>query len=904
MSDILATKLYIPRPRSNLVLRSRLTERLLAGMDRKLTLVSAPAGFGKTTLLSEWIPQSKRCVTWVSLDEGDNDPTQFWVYFIAALQTIQRDLGKNALALLQLPQPPAIVSILTTLLNEIVSFPDSFAQVLDDYQLIHNQNIHDAVHFLIEHLPPQMHLVMTSRTDPQLPIARLRARGQLNEIRANDLRFTNEEIRVFLESAMNLRLSAEEIHALEARTEGWIAGLQIAALSMQGRDDISGFVQAFSGSHRHILGYLADEVINQQSKTTLTFLLQTSILDRLCGPLCDAVTEEAGGQAILENLEQANLFIVPLDDEGKWYRYHHLFAQALQTRLHHYQPSLLQELHRRASVWYEKNGSMAEAIRHAMAANDLDNATRLVEQSAWYLIGRGELTTLRAWLDNFPTDIVRARPRLSLAYAMIQSINNQLPALESHLQDAERVLENEAIEGDGPLLDDKDALKGQVASLRAHLALEQNDPQRSIEYCTQALTLIPKENVLLRGLTMFFLGNAQSSNNDIAAGIQTLKLGCQLGLDAGNPLLVLHILAVIANLEGAQGNLRQAAATYQQCIKLATEKRWEPHPHAFVAQIGFGEIFRERNDLDLAAQYLQKSLEMGKSLGLKSTEIRACMALASVRLAQRDPSNARALIQQATQVAHEWNRTTSVRFVDHYAARLALVQGDLNIAVRWADASGLDVDDADLLYDREDEYLSLARVRIAQKRADEALRLLNRLLQFAEAGGRMGSVIEILILQALALQIQKNDTEAIAALERALALAEPEGSVRIFVDEAEPLRSLLLDYQSRIKKKFSNTIDSESLRLLTYIDKLLASFSPPAPVKKPKHETLLEPLSERELDILRLIATGRSNQEIAEILVIALSTVKSHINNLYRKLGTDRRTQAIAIARNLGLLSE
>jgi LuxR family transcriptional regulator, maltose regulon positive regulatory protein len=705
-----------------------------------------------------------------------------------------------------------------------------------------------------------------------------------------------------------LKLTSQDIAALEERTEGWVAGLQLAALSMQGRDDVSGFIQAFSGSHRHVLTYLAEEVLEQRPKGTLNFLLQTSILDRLCGPLCDAVTGRTGSQALLQKLEQANLFLLPLDDEGKWFRYHHLFADVLRARLLQTLSGTKPELHRRASAWHEENGSLAEAISHAMTAADLDKAVKLVEQSAWHLIGRGELTTLQTWLDNFPPDVVRARPRLSLAYAMIRSITNQLDALESHLQDAERMLENEAIRGEDSLHDDRDALNGQVATLRAHLALEQNDSRRSIELCTQALALIPDDNALLHSLTMYFLGNAQSASDDITQGIQTLNQGSQLALAAGSPLLVLNILAVKADLEQTQGRLRQAAATYQQILKLSTENGWQSHPHAVVAHIGLGELFRQRNDLDSAAQYLQESLEKSQSWGLKNIEIRACLALASLRLAQRDPTNVYELIQQAAQVAHDWNRTSATRFVENHEARLALVQGALNIAARWADASGLGVNDAHLLYEREDEYLTLARVRIAQKRSDEALRLLNRLLAAAESGERRGSAIEILILQALALQTQKAGTEAIADRERAMILAEPEGYVRVFVDEGDRIREVISNW--RLETGRHKDLTEAQTRLMAYTDKLLEAFPYNAhrllnkngPANSPVSQApLVEPLSARELEVLHLIAEGLSNLAIAQKLYLSTGTVKVHLKHIYGKLYVNSRTQAVARLRELNL---
>ena len=416
-TPILATKLYIPPPRPKVVLRPRLIERLNEGLDRKLTLISAPAGFGKTTLVSEWVAGSERPAAWLSLDEGDNDPTRFLTYLVAALQTIAPDIGEGVLSVLQSPQPPPTESILTALLNEITAVPDDFVLVLDDYHVIDARPVDAALTFLLEHLPPQMHLVITTREDPQLPLARLRARGQLTELRAADLRFTPSEAAAFLNEVMGLNLSAEDIAALETRTEGWIAGLQLAALSMRGREDVPGFIRAFAGDNRYIVDYLVEEVLQRQPERVRSFLLQTSILDRLSGPLCDAVTGQEEGNALLEALERGNFFVVPLDDRRHWYRYHHLFADVLHAHLMAEQPDQVPTLHRRASEWYEQHGSAADAIRHALAAEDFERAADLVELAVPAMRRSRQEATLLGWLKALPDELIQCRPVLSVAYA-------------------------------------------------------------------------------------------------------------------------------------------------------------------------------------------------------------------------------------------------------------------------------------------------------------------------------------------------------------------------------------------------------------------------------------------------------------------------------------------------------
>jgi LuxR family transcriptional regulator, maltose regulon positive regulatory protein len=904
MTELLKTKLYIPRRRPNLVSRPHLTNRLNAGLDKKLTLISAPPGFGKTTLLSEWIPGSPRCVTWLSLDDGDNDPTKFWAYLISSLQGLRPDLGESALDLLQSPQAPAVTSILTALINDITAFPDLFATVLDDYHLIDSMQIHEGLTFLIDHLPKNMHLVITTRIDPPLSLSRLRVQDQLTELRANDLRFKAEECAQFLDQAMGLSVSVEEVAALEGRTEGWIAGLQIAALSMQGRQDLPVYIQAFSGSHRHILGYLAEEVLDRRPTDTLNFLLKTSILDRMCGPLCDAVTGGSGGQVILEELEHANLFLIPLDDEGVWYRYHHLFADVLQARLRQSFPELLSQLHQRASEWYEAQDLLVEAIQYALSAGAMLRAAQLIEKNRWALLGRGEAHTLHRWLDELPRDVLQSKPGLSVAYAWILSLLEEPETIEAHLQDAESAFALKTSPMSQEAVENEDAIRGEIAILRAEIALSRSDIHQAIELCRQALEFLPEGYILMRGVSTYFLGHGERRSGNMVAAEQAYVNASELGLQNDNLLLALYALANLSSTQISMGRLRGAAQTSQRILEITAERQRQTWPLAGLAYQGLGKLYYEWNDLDESIGYLRLGIESGQRGGLISLEINSRAILAFALQAQNNLDGAAEMLRETAYLSERNHHPFFIAQTAAMEARLKLRQGHTEQAVRWARACGLNLENDNIPYTRQVEYLTLARVLITLSKFELAENMLDRLFQAAENDQRTGDMIEILIQQALLLSAAGKRPEAIHFLDRALQWAEPEGYIRIFVDEGDPMRLLLIDYQANLRQNFNLPMNHSSHLLLNYTDRLLAAFSKPSPNGDIKAETLLEPLSERELDILRLIATGRTNQEIAEILVIALSTVKSHINHLYGKVGVHNRVQAISVAREMGLLPE
>ncbi len=916
--QILATKLYIPPLRAKIVLRPRLIERLNESLNRKLTLISAPAGSGKTTLVSEWIADCKQPTAWLSLDEGDNDPTRFLIYLVAAMQTIAPNLGEKVLAMLHSPQPPPTESLLTALLSEIITTLDNFALVLDDYHVIEAKEIDLALIFLLEHLPPKMHLVIATREDPQLSLARLRARGQLTELRAADLRFTPAEAAGFLNQVMGLNLSAQDVTALEARTEGWIAGLQLAALSMQGNKDTSSFIKSFTGSHHFVLDYLVEEVLQRQSESVQTFLLSTSILDRLCGPLCDAVMGEpvTFGQAILEYSEHANLFIVPLDNERRWYRYHHLFAELLRQRLHQNlagdAETRINELHLRASHWYADNGWPADAIRHALTARDFGHASGLIERAWPEMDGRFQAAPWLNWAKLIPDELVRARPVLSLAYAWALLNGGELEAAESRLLDAERWLDISAERLGQPkelsvemvVVDQEQfrTLPASIATAYAYLTQARGDIPGSVKYGRRALDLLPEGNHLRRGPAAALLGLAQWASGDLEAAHRALADAMVNFQRAGNLNFAISVTYGLADIRITQGRLCEAVKTYTNSLQLALEQGEPLLRGTADLYLGLSEIYLEQGDLDAAIHNLQHSEELGEQAALTDWKQRLFRIKARFKETQGDLMGAIEFLDEA--IRH-YRRTPvpDVRPLAALKASLWVAQGRLSDARRWVQEQSLSVDD-ELSFLREVEHITLARVLIAEYKRDpldltirDALQILDRLLQAAEDGGRMGSVIEIRVLQALAQQAQGNLSPALVALEHALRLAESEGYVRIFVDEGLPMVQLLSEAVAH--------------RIMPdYTAKLLAAFEVKVPKSADKSylpatqpiQPLIEPLSQRELEILQLLAQGLSNQEISQRLFLALSTVKGHNRNIFAKLETQRRTEAIARARELGIL--
>ena len=882
-TPILATKLYVPPPRPRAVLRLRLTGHLNGGLNGKLTLVSAPAGFGKTTLLGEWVAGCERPVAWLSMDEEDNDPTRFLAYFVAALQTIAPDIGEGVLGVLQSPQPPPIESILTALLNEIDTVPDDFVLVLDDYHVIDGSAVEEALNFVLEHLPPGMHLVIATREDPQLPLARLRARGQLSEVRADDLRFTPDEAAEFLNEAMGLSLSKEDIAALETRTEGWIAGLQLAALSMRGLADATSFIKSFTGTHHFVLDYLVEEVLGQQSESVQTFLLRTSILERLCSPLCDAVVSDpsASGQETLEYLERANLFLVPLDDERRWYRYHHLFAELLRQRLHQSAASSMgdevrnvAELHIRASRWYEDNGWEIEAFQHAASANDVERAARLVEGEGMPLIFRGAVAPVLTWLQSLPTRELDARPSLWVMYASSLLFVSQTTGVEEKLQAAEA-----APQGAAPDEKSRDLI-GHVAAIRATLAVIQQDVETIIAQSRRALEYLHPDNLPVRTATTWTLGNAYQLRGDRAAASQAYSEAIAISEAIGHSIITIMATTGLGNVQEAENQLHLAAQTYRRVLQLAGDP---PLPVACEAHLGLARIAYEWDDLDAAQKHGQHGVQLARQIENTDRFVACEVFLARLKLARGDMAGAADVLDAAGQSVRQHNFVHRMPDVAGAQVLTLLRQGNLEAAAHLAQTHQLPI--------------SQARVNLARGDPSTALAVLEPLRRQADAKGWADERLKVMVLQAVAHHAHGENNKAVHLLGDALALAEPGGFIRTFVDEGIPMARLLSEAAAH------GVMPDYAARLLVVLEAEAQmsedrSYLPSAPTA----QSLTEPLSQRELEVLQLIAQGLSNREISERLFLALITVKGHNRNIFRKLRVRRRTEAVARARQIGLL--
>lgn len=888
---LLATKLAIPPVRSGLVPRPHLFHRLDACLEQPLTLLSAPAGFGKTAMLSAWAQARKPSIAWVSLDSSDNDPAQFWSYVLAALDTLRPGIGAAALTL-QSAQTTPIETVLVELINHVNALSEHIALILDDYHLIEDLPIHRTVTYLLEHQPPQLHLVLASRHDPPLPLSRLRVRHQLVELRADDLRFTLGEAATFLNEIMSLQLSERDIAALESRTEGWIAGLQLAALSMQGRKDIAGFISAFAGSHRYIIDYLTEEVLHQQTEQVRTFLLQTSILERLCGSLCDSVTARSDGQAMLEQLDQANLFLLPLDDERTWYRYHHLFAEALRFRLTQSHPDLPPVLHERASAWFEGHNFLPDAINHAFAARDFSRAVTLIEPILYRLFSQGPHSTVRQWLHALPDEVLFSRPSLCVLYAWAFLYVGELASCQRPLEVAERAW---LAEGNLTGL-------GEVYILQSSIALMQGDAIRTLDYSQRALPLLAENDVNHRCNYAIYTGAGHLLLGDIREATRLLHEALRQCQPA--PLYsTLYTMNFLAETQIVQGKLLQAAATSQEIISKLSGRA---SIHSSRAANRLGHLSREWNELDQATRYVQQAITLGEQAGLDLYMSPIYLTSAQVLWTQGQVSEALAALDRAEQAAQRLGNLRAIERAQAFRARVELAQGNLAQAEKWSNEVGVDGND-EPTYEREADFLMLARLRMAQSREGEALGLLERLLAANEAAGRTGNAISVLALQALAHWQRGNTEQAISVLGRLLALAEPEEYVRVFVDEGLPMQALLASCARQLDAR-------ETHVSAAYVQKLLAAFpSTEAQHNRNGEDTgrrerghssspLLEPLTTREQDVLELLAAGLSNAEMAARLIVSVGTVKTHVKSIYGKLGVHSRTQALARAREIGLL--
>lgn len=886
----LTTKLHAPRLRSQLVGRAHLLKRLQQARISTLTLISAPAGFGKTTLLAQWLAESNMPVAWLSLEPQDDELVRFLSYLIAALQTLDPQLGTTARSLLFSPQFTSSVPIemvLTVLANELANYDTKdMALVLDDYHVLTAPSIHRAMTFLVDHCPPHLHLVLATRSDPPLPLARLRVRGQLTELRASQLQFEPAEAGMFLSDIMGLNLSSEGISALQKRTEGWIAGLHLAALSLQGRGDIEAFLAEFTGSHRHITDYLMEEVLARQSEEVESFLLHTSLLERLCGPLCDVVAGRSGSETLLVELERANLFLIPLDEQRQWYRYHHLFADLLRTRLRRRLGTQgLAALYLKASVWYEQNGFPTEAIETALAAGDAQRAADLLEPLSIPMVLRLQHAALRHWVEQLPREAWFNRPILCSAYAMALFITGPTDAYKVPLQQAEQLLQ--AAGNDHGL--------GRVFMVRALAASLRGDALEGIRYGQKALALLPQEALPARSASASALAEGYRRTGNVRAAWQTLSEAQSLDEQLGHLFGLAGQTILRARLLATQGKLRQAAESYR--VMLASESA--QHEFALEALIGLTDLARETNELEEARAHLERMRTLARDMGNEQRLPHAALVQARIIQAQGETAQVEAAFSVALAQARRSDLQHLPAEVQAYQVRWWLTQRKMEAVAKWR-STVAEILHAPPAYQQELAALTLARVLLAQDEADDALALLAGFLELARTQGRTGSEIEILMLTALAYHAQGKPEQASQTLQQALLRAEPEGYIRLFVDEGAPVAALLRLLLPRWKSK----------RGIDYLHRLLALLETGAPrPPAPSHPTLaaefpvlLDPLTPRERKVLRLLAAGLSNPEIANELVVSLNTVKTQVQSLYRKLQVSSRHEAIAVAERLQLL--
>ncbi|MCE7985349.1 MAG: hypothetical protein DYG89_29595 [Caldilinea sp. CFX5] len=936
MADILLqTKLYIPTPTVPLVARPRLLERLQAMTRARLTLVAAPAGFGKTTLVATYIaephpnppqigegtvpPLSRARLgggdlavsqypnfSWLSLDPGDNEPTRFFLYWIAALQTVAPHCGRQTQLLLLSPQPTPLETMATLLLNEMAALTEPLVLVLDDYHLITNPAIHEALTLIIDRLPATVHLLIISRADPPLPLPRWRVRGQLAEVRAADLRFTPEEAATFLNQVMGLHLTPTDIATLEARTEGWIAALQLAALSMQGQGDVQGFLRSFTGGQRYVVDYLVDEVLSRQPPAIQHFLLATAILDRFCAPLCAAVLQEAAqehderdAQAVLEQLERSNLFLIPLDDERQWYRYHALFSEFLRHRL-----GSGPAFHGRAAAWYEAHGFVVEAIQHWLVAADANRAVTLMEAHSLAFSLNHQLATVQGWLDALPGEVRRQRPGLALAEVWLALGRGDVLAMSRSLQTLDDLIARQAT-----LLDA--TVAAEVAAAHALVASFQQQHTATIAYAKEALTTLPATAQQLRYAVLSGLGYGYYCAGDLEAAEQTLRAALAGGVTTSrNDVTTITLLSMLAMTIEMQGRLQEAIDRLRQALTLAQiDGRYLPAAGVEVALHALGLRLYEFNQLDEAAAYVQIARELSITTGNSLIYGHTQATLGLITQAKGDLTTAQTLMDEAVVTLRPLG-TASYDIVDGQRVFLWCRRGDLAAATAWAATiTATQPSRPPIMTAFITPYFSLARVWLLQGRYADADSLLADLYQSASASHYFYYALWALILQSLSYAAQHKATWR-TTLEQALRQAAPIGYLRSFLDEGEPMRALLTEYLTRYTP--------QDAQLVQYGQRLLNAFDPSRPLVAPAppilpsdpnpalssaaNAALLEPLSERELEVLRLVERGLSNQAIADELIVALSTVKKHLINIYGKLAVNSRTQALTRARALGLL--
>jgi LuxR family transcriptional regulator, maltose regulon positive regulatory protein len=908
---LLATKLHVPVPRPEFVPRPRLAGRLDEGLGRGLVMVCAPAGYGKTVLLADWVVSGRCPVAWLSLDADDNDPGRFWRHAVAALDRVRPGLAGRLGPLLGPPPPPSFEGVVTALINELAARPgndDEAILVLDDYHLIDAPQVHASLGFLLEHRPPGLYLVLASRSDPPLGLARLRASGQLAELRAAELRFTADEAAALLQQVAARSWPAlpdAAAAALVTRTEGWAAGLQLAGLSLRGQADPAGFVAEFTGSNRYVLDYLAEEVLERQSEQVRAFLLETSVLDRLSGSLCDAVTGRAGSQALLQQVERAGLFLVPLDEVRGWWRYHHLFADLLRARLQAEQPGQTVRLHRNAAAWCEEHGLADDAIWHAVAAAEMIWAARLIEQHFdTVYMSRGEGATIQRWLSALPDDLVRSRPRLLLAQGLLAANSGRVEIVERSVDAAERVPAGGHDELFEPTAGRAASLLVNVAALnalcRSYAAYLRSDAEGMATFASHALAELGEGESMLDLVIRWNLALAEWLRGRLPEAEHAFVAGIAGWRAVGQPALTAYGGYQLGQVQRAQGRLDAALGSYRQALEVTCRPGGPPLPAAGAAYVGLGEVAYQRNELDMALRYVSEGIALCRQFLYTPPLAAGLVTLAWIRQANGDPAGALAAIGEAGQV--EPGPVGVLNPVPAQRARLLLAQGNLAGAASWTQECGLSPgDDPD--YSREAGYLVLARVLLAQGLPGQALALLDRLRAIAVSQARTGGLIEVGALRALALAASGEEAAAVDALAGTLMLACPQGYVRVLADEGPPMAALLgrliaaqrsgqaaagvpLGCLARIQRAFNAQHDSQT----------------PGQGTSAAVPGIVEPLTSRELEVLQLLAAGAPNSRIAGELVVTLDTVKKHVTHILGKLGAANRTEAVARARELGLI--
>lgn len=879
-APLLASKLCRAQVPSRQVLRSALIRRLDEALRsaHRLSLVSGPAGYGKTTLVAQWLSATERASAWLTLDEGDNHPERFLGYLLTALDEVDTAITQSAWSVLEsLPAPP-VGPYLTTLLNDIAAVDKPFILVLDDYHTIQARPVHGIIRFLVEHQPPQMHLVVVTREDPPLGLAKWRARNQLTEIGLPDLRFTAQEADTFLATTMELELAPEMVSALLACTEGWIAALQLAALSLHGKEDPAELIAAFDGRHRSIADYLLEDVLQRQPEEIREFLYQTAILDRLSAPLCDALTEREDSATILTRLEHANLLLIPLDDRREWYRYHSLFADFLRAQI----PETCQStLHRRACRWFEANGFTSEAIKHALASGDMSEAARVISQATKHTLHEGRLRAALTWLGTLPEAVVRTDSGLSTLKGWALLLAGQTDEAESYTISAESNLPADACP----------TSRGRLMGLRASLDLVRRDSRSVLQACREALGLIGESDALFRSGVLITLAHALADTGDFGAAMQAFREVYLAARQIGNRFAALHAQGNIAWMLNTQGRRREGIALCQQALQECTDCRGRLLPVAGLLQVWLGMLYYEANELAPARSLLIGGFELCDELAIdRLLPAEGKVVLARAQYALGQTAAAMETIRQARLVCARSHMRVVGATTAAVEADLQLSQGDVAAAARWAEAVGLSPTDPPDP-PREQERIVYARLLLAQGRPGDAETVLATLEDSARGGGRFGRLISIRILQALAQDALGHADQAVACLEEALRLAAPEGYLRAFLDQGQPVFELL--------RKARHSAPG-------FVDELLDCIESRPPVPSDQRgqglQGLVEPLTAREMEVLQLLADGLSNREIADRLVVTVGTVKWHAHNIYGKLDAQNRTQAAARARELDLL--